>query len=210
MERLLHEGEVYMNTLAYYRDEEKNRERHDPNEGIERILQLKGAVLKQNNRDGKSKVIATLTNGVGRIKNSNLDKIAIYSMFHFVIPDEQVVELSEVVDERILQGFGDTAVTIYDAVDFATKVKNVALKRGMVHSRHRVEYVDMSARHDEEVGPFLKDLTFAHQKELRIAVINRVSGPRPIILNIGSIKDIACLVPAQDVRKITIESCVSG
>ncbi len=101
------------------------------------------------------------------------------------------------------------AVVIGDAADFVTRVKKEAHRRGLSHWRSSVEYVDMSKRHDE-VGPFVKDLAYSHQKELRIAVFdNKTAEPGPITLNIGSIADIAHLVPACDVRKIMVHSCAS-
>lgn len=90
MERLLHEGEVYMNTLAYYREEEKNSARHDPNEGIKRIMQMNGSVLTRKNPDnGNTETIAKITRGTARVKNSNYDKVTVYSLFHLLIPDEK-------------------------------------------------------------------------------------------------------------------------
>ncbi|MCH7500722.1 MAG: hypothetical protein IH886_12045 [Nitrospinae bacterium] len=204
MERLLDEGEVYMNTLAYYREEEKNSERHDPNEGIEKIMAIKEGLVKCKNPDnGKLQKIATVTSGILRFTDSNLDKTAIYCLFHLEIPNNKKFESKECVDERVLEGFGDTAVLIHDVAEFLARVKSAAQKRGLDHRRERVQYVDMSTRNDE-VGPFLKDLSFSHQKELRIAVFDEANGPRPIILNIGSIRDIACLISAQEVAEITI------
>lgn len=74
MERLLNEGEVYMNPLAYFRENKKSITRHDPNEGIKRIMQMKGTVLKwRNPKNGKHETLAELTGGTGRIKSSVYD-----------------------------------------------------------------------------------------------------------------------------------------
>ncbi len=172
-------------------------------------MQMKGSKLtRKNSVTGNNDEVALLTGGIGRIKNSNLDKTNVYCMFHAVIPFDEDVRLGEVVDERVWGGFGDTAVVIGDAVDFVTRVKNEAHRRGLSHWRSRVEYVDMSKRHDE-VGPFVKDLAFSHQQELRIVLFDKVAEPGAITLNIGDIADIACLVPAQDVGKITVQSCAN-
>lgn len=209
MQRLLEQGELYMNTLASYRGNEHDLERHDPNEGLERIMQMKGAKLtRKNSVTGRDEEIALLTGGVGRIKNSNFDKTNVYCMFHFVIPFDEDVPLGEVVDERVWRGFGDTAVIIGDAVDFVTRVKEEAHYRGLSHWRSSVDYVDMSKRHDE-VGPFVKDLAFSHQNELRIAVFDKAAEPGPLSLSLGSIADIAYLVPACDVGRITVQSCAN-
>ncbi|MDQ2070339.1 hypothetical protein [Natronospira bacteriovora] len=209
MQRFLEQGELYMNTLASYRGNEHDSERHDPNEGLERILQMKGAKITRKCSDaGRGEEIARLTGGVGRIKNSNLDKINVYCMFHFVIPFDENVPLGEVVDERVWRGFGDTAVIIGDAADFVSRVKDEAHRRGLSHWRSSVEYVDMNKRHDE-VGPFVKDLAYSHQHELRIAVFDEATNPGPLSLSLGSIADIACLVPASDVGRITVQSCAN-
>ncbi len=210
MKRLLEHGEVYMNTLASYRGNEHDTERHDPYEGLERIMQMKGAKLSRKcSITGKSEAVALITGGIGRIKNSNLDKVNIYCVFHFAIPFDENVPLGEVVDQRVWSGFGDTAVVIGDAAEFVTRVKNEAHRRGLSHLRSSVEYVDMSERHDE-VGPFVKDLAFAHQHELRIAVFDKTAEPGPITVKIGNIADIACLVPADDIGKMTVQSCASA
>lgn len=209
MERLLHEGEVYMNTLAYYRDKERGGERHDPNEGIQRIKQMKGAVLKRKNQEnGEYETIAKFTNGTARVKNSNYDRINAYCLFHLLISGDNKIQLSENVDERVLKGFGDAAVIIHDAVEFVTRVKSAAAKRALPNSRQAVEYVDMSTL-DGEVDLFMKDLSFSYQKELRIAVIDQEAEAGPITLNIGSITDIACLMPAKDVTELSFEWCHS-
>lgn len=209
MRRLLEHGEVYMNTLVSYRGNEHDAERHDPYEGLERIMQMKGAKLtRKNSVTGKDEEVALLTGGIGRIRNSDLDNINVYCMFHFVIPFDEDVSLGEVVDPRVWSGFGDAAVVIGDAADFVTRVKNEAHRRGLSHWRSSVEYVDMSKRHDE-VGPFVKDLAFSHQQELRIAVFDHTAELRPITVRIGNIADIACLVPARDVGKISVQSYAS-
>jgi len=209
MKRLLEHGEVYMNTLASYRGNEHDTERHDPFEGLERIMQMKGAKLsRKNSATGNNEEVALLTGGIGRIKNSNLDKINVYCVFHFAIPFDENVPLGEVVDQRVWSGFGDTAVVIGDAAEFITRVKNEAHRCGLSHWRSSVEYVDMSKRHDE-VGPFVKDLAFAHQQELRIAVFDETAEPGPIKVKIGNIADIACLVPADEIGKITVQSCAT-
>lgn len=207
MERLLEHGEVYMNTLASYRGNELDAERHDPYEGLARIMQMEGAKLSRKNPvTGKNEEIALLTRGIGRMKNKNLDKINVYCVFHFAIPFDEDIPLGEVADQRVWSGLGDTAVIIGDAEEFVTRVKNEAHRRELSHWRSKVEYVDMSKRHDK-VGPFIKDLAFAHQQELRIAVFGKTAEPGPVKAMIGNIEDIARLVPADDIGKITVQSC---
>lgn len=118
------------------------------------------------------------------------------------------IEFNELVDERVLKGFGDTAVLIHDAVDFVTRVKNAVLKRELIHARKAVEYVNIKTRHGE-VDIFEKDLSFSYQRELRIAAIDQEAEPSPITLNIDSITDIACLMPSKDIAELSFEWCNS-
>ena len=209
MSRLFNHGEVFMNTLAYHRGNESDIERHDPNEGLERIMQIRGATLYKKNRvSGENQKVALITSGIGRIKNSNLDKLNVFCMFRCAIPLNEEVALSKVVNERVMNGFGDTAVIIADAAEFVTRVKNEALQRGLFHSRKLVDYVNLK-QWDNEVGPFVKGEEFSHQQELRIAIFDKKAKTGPLCLSIGSISDIAFLVPVKDLLEYSVKSCTA-
>lgn len=206
MEDLFHHGVIYMNTLAWYRTQENDTERHDPDEGLERIMQVKGGRLYRKDPDTeKSMEIAELTGGVARFRHRNLDQFNVFCLFHFAAPDDDKLLLGEIVSERILSGFGDTAVVIGDAGSFVTRVKTTAQQRGLAHMLRLVNYVDLSAHHGE-VGPFIKDLRFQHQRELRIAVFDEQRLPEPLRLEIGSLEDIALLIPAKEIPQLAVES----
>jgi hypothetical protein len=204
MERLVQQGELYLNTLAHYRAGELGAERLDPNEGLERVLQMKGARLMKASPDsGASDEVALFTGGIARVMNSNLDKINVYCMFHYVLPDDDSVYLRDVVDERVWRGFGDTAVIIADAAAFVTRVKAAAKQRGLEHWRRKVSYVNLKLR-NVEIGPFLKDEAYAHQSELRIAVFNPRSESAPLALTIGDISDLSWIIPASEIPSVSV------
>ncbi|MCC6207514.1 MAG: hypothetical protein IT488_05120 [Gammaproteobacteria bacterium] len=206
MEELIHQGVVYMNTLEWYRTQENNAERHDPDEGLERIMQAKGARLyRKDPETGKSKEIAELTGGAARVWHSNLDRCKVFCLFHFTAPDDTKLELGEVVSKRTQSGFGDTAVVIYDVAGFVPQVKTAAHEQGFFHSRKFVQYVDMGT-YSGEIGPFVKDLRFRHQQELRIAVLDKYMSPEPVRLRVGSLENMALLIPADEIHKIAMES----
>ena len=205
MEQLFREGVVYMDTLASHRRREADKERHDPYEGVERIMQMKGAKLKKKNSvTDEFNEIATLTGGVGCIRNRNLDKLNVFCLSHFIVPEDKGIKFGEVVGENVLNGFGDTAVVIYDSKSFVTRVKETAIEQGYRHMRGLVKYEDLSIHHGE-VGPFVKDLRFCHQQELRILIFDPKSEPGPLYLRIGNLEDIAFLIPANDINLLTIE-----
>lgn len=205
MERLVNHGELFLNTLASYRAKEHCVERRDLNEGVERVIDMQGARLSKSGRDrAPPREIALINRGVGRVTNSSLDKMNVYCIFHLVLPDDQRVPLRDVIDERVWQGFGDTAVKIADAAEFVTRVKVVAKERGLEHWRKKVSYVDLQGR-SQEVGPFVKDKSYSHQSELRIAIFDPNSEGGPLKLKIGALSDFATIIPASDIPALSIE-----
>lgn len=203
MESLFKSGVIYMNTLEFYRTLEAHDERRDINEGAERVLNLRGGVLKLKNPEtGAFKEVAQLTHSRIRILNSYLQNLNIFCSYYLKlrVPNKS---LGAEVSERTKLGFGDYAVVIVHAEKFVTKVKQAAIEKGYEQFRSLVEYVDFS-KDDFEVGPFVKDQAFSHQNELRIAVHTGENSGAFIKLEIGSLEDIAVMGPASELDKIFI------
>ncbi|MFT6985568.1 MAG: hypothetical protein ACJAT7_001378 [Psychromonas sp.] len=203
MKLLLDTGEIYMDVLSSYRKNEYNEQRHDPHDGIERMMQLKGAQLSTKNKEtGISEVVGTFNDGLGIITNNNIDNLNVFCIYHLPINVSEEVTLGDSIDNQVLTGFGNTAVFINDSETFLSRIKDSAIMHGYKFIPSLVKYVDIKERHDE-VGPFIKDLEFSHQQELRIGVFNSDSGSMPIKLMIGNISDIATLVSTEDLSKWT-------
>ena len=115
-----------------------------------------------------------------------------------------IKNLGKEISERAKLGFGKYAVVVVDAGEFVTRVKQAAVAKGYKHFRSLVKYVDFS-QDDFEVGPFVKDQIFAHQNELRIAVYTGENAGTAIQLEIGSLEDIAVMVPAEALDEISIQ-----
>lgn len=198
-----------MNTLRSYREKEVGAERFDPNDGVEEILNMQGARLtKKDPVSGKVIELAKITSGIGRITNSTYDNLNVYCMFYLSIPFDTKVTIGDVVDVQSISEFGDTAVIISDPADFVTRLKSEVMKKGYIHDRKLVEYRDLSGFHGK-VGPFVKDLTYKHQNELRV-IVHREEFQRPeLTINIGSIEDISCVLPTSELGEMTIESVPS-
>ncbi|WP_157234671.1 hypothetical protein WKI13_13225 [Teredinibacter turnerae] len=198
-----------MNTLRYYRDGEVGTERFDPNDGVAEILNMRGARLtKKDPVSGEVVEIAKITSGIGRITNSTYDELNVYCIFYFSIPFNRKIKIGDVVDIRSINGFGDTAIVISDPADFVTRLKNEVINKGYLHDRQLVEYRDLRGFHGK-VGPFIKDLTYKHQNELRVIVHRQEIQHPELTINIGSIEDISCIIPTSELGEITIESVPS-
>lgn len=204
MKSLFKNGVIYMNTLEFYRTLEAHDERRDINEGVERVRNLRGGALKRKNKEtGALEEIAQLTHSRVRELNSNLQNLNVFCLY-YLKSGLPIKNLGEEISEKTKLGFGDYAVVIADAGTFVTRVKQTAIKKGYKHFRRLVEYVDFS-KDDFEVGPFVKDQTFAHQCELRIAVHTGENSGSFIELEIGSLEDIAIMVPADELDELSIQ-----
>ncbi|WP_158414208.1 hypothetical protein [Halomonas sp. KO116] len=90
-----------------------------------------------------------------------------------------------------------------DAGAFVTRIKQAAIDKGYRHFRSLVKYADFS-KEELDVGPFVKDQAFSHQSELRVAVHAGDHTGSAIKLEIGSLKDIAVMVPSSALDEISI------
>jgi hypothetical protein len=203
MQALFQDGVIYMNTLEFYRTLEAHDERRDINEGAERVRNRRGGILKLKNREtGTFEEVAQLTHSRIRELNSNLQNLNVFCSYYLKC-EVPIKSLGEIVSERAKLGFGGYAVVVVNAGEFVTRIKRAAIEKGYKHFRSLVKYVDFS-QDEFEVGPFVKDQSFAHQSELRIAVYTGENSGSAIKLEIGSLEDVAVIVPVGALDEIAI------
>jgi len=203
MKALFDDGVFYMNSLEFYRTLEAHDERRDVNEGAERVQNRRGGVLKRKNPEtGAFEEIAQLTHSRIRELNSNLQNLNFYCLYYLksAMP---IKSLGASIAQRTKLGFGEYAVIVADAGEFVARVKQAAVDKGYRHFRSLVKYTDFSEE-ELEVGPFVKDRAFSHQSELRIAVHSGEDNGSAIKLEIGSLKDIAVMVPSGSLDEISL------
>ncbi len=203
MRSLFEDGVIYMNTIEFYRTLEAHDERRDVNEGAERVRNRRGGCIKRKNQGtGTFEEVAHLTHSRIRELNSNLQNLNVYCSY-YLKADMPIKSLGAAMSPSVKLGFGDYAVVVADAGEFVTRIKNAAIDKGYKHFRSLVKYVDFS-QYDVEAGPFVKDLYFSHQSELRIAVHTGENSGSAIRLEIGSLKDIAVMVPSGTLDEMSI------
>ncbi|MFD2034488.1 hypothetical protein ACFSKL_06780 [Belliella marina] len=183
MEKLLRSGEVYFNTIEFFRKNDSGDHlRGDFAEG------LKFSPLP-NFR------IPTLESQGIRFKNAKINEDTdishLYSMY--VVTNEFWQEQMH-FDKKILE-FGDYALLIKPR-EFVEKVLKIAkheIKYGLA-SYYKTPTIPLS------LNPFSKREEFKYQNEFRF-VINS-SSKEPIKIKIGDISDIATMIPTETLLKI--------
>lgn len=203
MKDLVDDGVVFLNTLEFFRTLEEEGERKDVNEGAVRVRNYSGGFLKiKDSEAGMYEEVAKLNHTQVRESSSNIQNLNVYCLY-YVNTKVPLPSLGALMEFRVKNGFGQFAVIITDPGAFVTRIKDAVLAKGYKHFRSIVNYVDLTVD-NVEVGPFVKHHEFSYQNELRIAVHTGNELDEAIRLEIGSIKDIAVIVPAELLDEIFI------
>ncbi len=174
---LRNQGDIYMNTLPYFRKIEDNDLRGDPFDSVSEIQRgTKGHVLIPSTGQKLQ-----ITSFELRIGPNNPEKINLFCMYalrpqHGTYP----------VPKSNFR-FGSHALVIFNVPVFMDKIVTALQENKLKGSSNLVEYIDND--HVGEVGPFKKLNKFSYQSEWRLMCENCTSQPRT--LKIGSIKDIS-------------------
>ena len=196
MSKLLEDGEVYMNTVKYFREHEQNGNRGDKYEGTSLI-----------EKDAKLEISI----GNDRIASSNNSEIKLRygkdngNIFCLTSVFEQDLERNVKVNLNLsdeLLDFGNRAILIYNPKKFINRVvnelKNLKVKYKILH----VKYLDIND-YSGTYSIFRKPAKYSFQKETRIFLQN--DDEKTIILKIGNLKDIALMIEANKIKNLEFE-----
>lgn len=184
MEKLIQEGEVYMQTLEHYRNLELEAKdfsdgRGDAYEGIDAINQVNQLSFGDKTFD----TAFTL-----RCKSSKGIKGLVYSMYG--VFDGSWVDGTFVLPE-CMKKMGDSMVVITDPMVFLDRCASAIFQlKGRLLARS-VSYYD-EQEGDYFLDPWLKRKQFSAQSEYRLFVPCAYN--KPLALHIGALTDIAELV----------------
>lgn len=195
MRAFLDRGEMYFNTVDWFRQIEMNRERFDRNEGASSIKQLMGIKLRAE--DGQEFFFSKSEYprheaSHGKLASANWitheerPKGNIYSCVGVGVNESGVLGDDE-IDPRFKE-FGDVVVFIANPNIFLTRVETAIKSHGLRYRLGPVKYYDPDA-YEGELNPHCKKISHAYQKEIRIWIENDTN--EPIKLEVGSIRDIA-------------------
>jgi hypothetical protein len=192
---LLDNGCIYMNSKESFRGIEDKELRGDSYEGVIEIRNLPAGIFSIPG-----------INFSGRYQNIHLPKFyqevwgnlyCLTSISNQTIPNPFEYK----IDER-LAGFGTHCLLIKDVEKF---VRLITCKMDLLNYKYTYDFVKYYDKKmfNGRVSVFDKPLEFEYQKEFRF-YIERV-GVKPIIFNIGSLKEIAEIFTTETIMTLKIE-----
>lgn len=208
------EGKLYANRFNYFKKIENDHIRGDSEEGAI-MPQLDGLTIELTGTDSTTGEVNTI-----RISKEDLaeppvirpqwfDDINIFCMYAAHTKEFKNISEANINDfkkrlemPKDCQEFGNHAVLIKNTREFIRRVKLSAKKKGYKFYSGLVQYYDPTIGTPPIQSPiqtvFLKRRVYEYQKEWRLAMKTGTTGDDPIILEIGSIEDIAVRVSTPD------------
>ncbi len=191
MKKLYEEGELFFNTIYYFKKLEDENLRGDKNENLSHCLQSSSTKIIINNE---------IINTTGSIKiynpyKDNFNFTHIFSMSSLY--DEETLDF----DHRIKQ-FGDSSIIIYNIQEFFFRLKkglDKIIDIGYLESfnYNKVKYYDLDIHHGK-LDVFSKSHKYSFQKEWRLGLRLSNNNSEPYSLKIGDLTDIAKIVKTED------------
>ncbi len=193
MAALLNHGEVYLNTVGWFRQADANAERYDNMEGASEIDQV--TWIKLQDEEGNVFEFSRPedprhTPKHGRLRSAHvLTHSDGFKGNIFSCTGIEVGEGSKFkrLDSRFGQ-FGDAAILIENPNQFLNRVEEALRSLGLEYLLSPVTYYDPNS-FVGKLGPFMKKDMHAYQHEVRIWV--KSDADEPIRLQVGSLRDIA-------------------
>lgn len=190
MDKLLREGEVFLNTSQFYRDC-KNPEVGDSNEGL--IQQPLPDIIK--------------IDGVGCCGVNIHERFYVNKNLYclYCIENEDIKNaLNEKnqyeFDLTGFNGFGDCCVVFHYLEPFVNKIKEAIEKEDLkLLGCKLVRYEDFDS-YPGKIGHFMKDKKFSHQREFRFVIDSDEARQRKIYL--GNLEEYAKIVPINNNKLI--------
>jgi len=185
MLNFLNKGELYLNTLNYYKVHE-NKEIGDDWEDITNIKIGKVSLIDEKD---DTKVPISDKNIPIRFNTSPSHKNA-FCMYS-ICPQHFLVESNyKILDipKNVTKGFGDTTILIADPVEFLKRIETKLNELGYKYTFGFVTYYNEES-YEGNLNAFWKRRRYSTQREFRILVENKVDSF--LKFEIGSIQDIA-------------------
>ncbi len=211
----LQKGHLYMNNGKYFIE----REKQDGDKGIGDKHELSAVMNKVNLKffnsetdeflfESEAERIAVnynylLTKPIFCITHISADSLMIIKEHEDSVDCKMNFDAEDV--EQIVKDFGEYALLINPRA-FLERVENTLNEMGITYLTGKISYEDFSINSSKRLDDyhkhrpsifFKKDLSFEHQKEYRIVLID-VDSKEPYILKVGDISDISYLIPTRD------------
>ena len=183
MEKLLEKGEVYMQTLTYFRELENKMNdsdgRGDAYEGIDAVLHVDEITIDDISIKNPSPIQCKYSN------NSDGLVFCTYGVF-----DDSLLNNHLTISDE-MKKMGDSAVVICDPMAFlnrcAAYTKNI---KGKLMADSVTYYDENTGNYN--MSPWLKRKKYEYQSEYRLFI--PCTNKKPLSLRLGSIEDIARII----------------
>lgn len=200
------DGKLFMNTLAYFRTVEDNEDanRGDKYEAVIGWHQPSQISIKINDYE-----IKDLASPVC-IQMSHHEKINLFCLYaaHSGDFDSVTKETLHLLEEQMrihedCEKLGSHAVIVTNASLFIERVRDAVQEKGFQGSAGLVEYYDpdiFSGQFSDRDSIFRKRREYSHQSEYRFALKAENEDVGPIILDVGTLRDIAHPCDVSDIN----------
>lgn len=188
---LFENGTIYMNSIQYFRTIEDGELRGDAYEGISNIVNLPPGKFEIPEFGFKGDYLALQLRGSYETVSGNIFSLYCISTKGWENPEDVKI------DSKISR-FGDSCLMVYKNKEFLSRLKMALELKGVKFSFDFVDYYDKD-KVNRDISLFEKPLEFEYQKELRFYVNRRST--TPFVFQIGSLKDITEIMPAEKVIK---------
>lgn len=189
IESLLKTGQIYANTVEFFRGlEAKDEQRRDNSEGA--ISSFEPKDFSMSLEDGTTLPLK-YENLRMRFYAPEFEKTHLFCMYH-VTPE--FAGKGPIIDPRNIE-FGDTALVITDVEEFINRMQSAGEEYGL--NIGPVRYYSLN---DDQfnLSVFDKPDFFKHQSEFRFHFSD--TSPGPLEFSIGSLEDIAIVIDSEKLR----------
>lgn len=191
-------GEVFLNTIDFFKQADKNNARFDKSENAQEIEQVDWIKIQDNageffefSRNSKSPKLSSAY----LLTYDNQITGNIFSC-SYIMPSniDSFLKLNPAFAD-----FGDTCLLIEKPIEFLLRIEHEVKKLGRGFWIQPVNYYDRNKR-DGKLTLFDKSDEYSYQCELRIFIEN--AKPEPMKLSIGSLSPISSLFKMEELLKL--------
>ncbi|MEJ8802618.1 hypothetical protein [Pontibacter sp. H249] len=191
MESFYKQGIMFMNNLSAFRKIEDGELRGDKHEALYEQKEISNIRISLGDS-----MIGIADRGFFNLWHDN-PKGNIFSMYAL----ETSENLEDIMIDNSCKKFGDTCVFILDIIEFINRVDKAAKRNGYDLIYSPVEYIDLKKFHGKW-SVFKKPIQYSYQSEFRFLI--RREEPEPLLLNIGSLEDIAAIAESSKIDTLKV------
>lgn len=199
MERLFHQGEIYLNSTLYFMEHTDPRI-GDIFEGTEIVEN--GKILKYRNELDKEKLFC-----MWHIDSKNpINDKYVHNLINN--PDGTTDVELDLRSMQSMHGDDSTIILIYNVQEFNKRFENACKKANVDFIEKRIVhyYDEYSKTRVNKITPFMKRSGYNDQQEVRYLV--KTNSSRPLVLYLGDLSDISKMIDS-NIYKIVVNGTLA-